>query len=78
MQGFAAIDIETANNERSSVCSVGVVGDSGYHNLDIIAARCGYEIKNHTMPWLMRRRVRLLRWNFKHKVHLPWVRHKQL
>ena len=25
MQGFAAIDIETANNERSSVCSVGVV-----------------------------------------------------
>ena len=26
MQGFAAIDIETSNNERSSVCSVGVVG----------------------------------------------------
>lgn len=34
MQDFAAIDFETANNERSSVCSVGVVivrrgGDSG-------------------------------------------------
>ena len=27
MQDFAAIDIETANNERSSVCSVGVVGE---------------------------------------------------
>ena len=26
MQGFAAIDIETSNNERSSVCSFGVVG----------------------------------------------------
>ena len=25
MQDFAAIDFETANNERSSVCSVGVV-----------------------------------------------------
>ena len=22
-------------------------GDSGYHNLDIIAARCGYDLKNH-------------------------------
>ena len=33
MQDFAAIDFETANNERSSVCSVGVVivrdGESG-------------------------------------------------
>ena len=26
MQDFAAIDIETANNERSSACSVDVVG----------------------------------------------------
>ena len=43
MQDFAAIDFETANNERSSVCSVGVV----HHNLDIIAARCGYDLKNH-------------------------------
>ncbi len=25
MQDFAAIDFETANNERSSVCSVGIV-----------------------------------------------------
>ena len=25
MKDFAAIDFETANNERSSVCSVGVV-----------------------------------------------------
>ena len=25
MQDFAAIDFETANNDRSSVCSVGVV-----------------------------------------------------
>ena len=25
MRDFAAIDFETANNERSSVCSVGVV-----------------------------------------------------
>lgn len=25
MQDFAAIDFEAANNERSSVCSVGVV-----------------------------------------------------
>ena len=25
MQNFAAIDFETANNERSSVCSIGVV-----------------------------------------------------
>ena len=25
MQDFAAIDFETANNERSSVCAVGVV-----------------------------------------------------
>ena len=25
MQNFAAIDFETANNERSSVCSVGIV-----------------------------------------------------
>lgn len=25
MKNFAAIDFETANNERSSVCSVGVV-----------------------------------------------------
>ena len=25
MQDFAAIDFETANNERSSVCSVGMV-----------------------------------------------------
>ena len=25
MQNFAAIDFETANNERSSVCSIGIV-----------------------------------------------------
>ena len=25
MKDFAAIDFETANNERSSVCSVGIV-----------------------------------------------------
>ena len=25
MKNFAAIDFETANNERSSVCSVGIV-----------------------------------------------------
>ena len=25
MNNFAAIDFETANNERSSVCSVGIV-----------------------------------------------------
>ena len=25
MRDFAAIDFETANNERSSVCSVGIV-----------------------------------------------------
>ena len=30
MRNFAAIDFETANNERTSVCSVGVVIDSGY------------------------------------------------
>ena len=30
MRDFAAIDFETANNERTSVCSVGVVIDSGY------------------------------------------------
>ena len=45
-------------------------GDSGYHNLDIIAARCGYEIKNHTMPWLMHRRVRLLRWKYCNNVNI--------
>ena len=35
MKDFAAIDFETANNERSSVCSVGIVivrggEDSGF------------------------------------------------
>ena len=32
MQDFAAIDFETANNERSSVCSVGV-GRTGDRSL---------------------------------------------
>ncbi len=35
MKDFAAIDFETANNERTSVCSVGVVivkeGEFGMH-----------------------------------------------
>lgn len=68
MKDFAAIDFETANFERTSVCSVGVVvvrngkkADSfyctlirsrqvwpgGHHTLDIIAERCGYDLKNH-------------------------------
>ena len=34
MQDFAAIDFETANNERSSVCSVGVVIVSGGEIVD--------------------------------------------
>ena len=55
----------TTNARRCALLAWWV--DSGYHNLDIIAARCGYEIKNHTMPWLMQRRVRLLRWKYCNK-----------
>ena len=61
MQDFAAIDFETANNERSSVCSVGVVIVKGgeivdkfyslikpepeYYNLDMIIS-VGYRVKS--------------------------------
>ena len=34
MQDFAAIDFETANSERSSVCSVGVVVVRGGETVD--------------------------------------------
>ena len=81
MKDFAAIDFETANSERSSVCSVGVVivrdgeiVDSFYslikpepdyvfydtlccsrrklpalqnHQLQTVAAACGFELENH-------------------------------
>lgn len=36
MQDFAAVDFETANNERSTVYSVGVV-----------VVRSGYDLSNH-------------------------------
>ncbi len=43
MKDFAAIDFETANNERTSVCSVGVV----FHQLHTVATACGYQLENH-------------------------------
>lgn len=43
MKDFAAIDFETANNERTSVCSVGVV----ILQLHTVATACGYKLENH-------------------------------
>ena len=37
MKSFAAIDFETANQHRSSVCSVGVVTIDGEKNVPILA-----------------------------------------
>lgn len=50
MQDFAAIDFETANNERSSVCSVGVVIVRGGEIVDKFYITT-------TTPCLMRRRM---------------------
>lgn len=57
MQNFAAIDFETANNEQSSVCSVGVVIVRGEEIVDKF-------YRTTTMSCLMRRRVWLLRWKY--------------
>jgi len=40
MQDFAAIDFETANNERSSVCSVGYCDSAGWGD-------CGFFLLAH-------------------------------
>jgi len=54
MTDFAAIDFETANGQRSSVCSVGVVVVRRYfgrrlpnHQLHTVAAACGCPMENH-------------------------------
>ena len=48
MQDFAAIDFETANNERSSVCSVGIVidTDNAPSNLAFLGFRRSHIITN--------------------------------
>ena len=38
MQNFAAIDFETANNERSSVCSIGIVIVRGEEIVDTLSS----------------------------------------
>lgn len=58
MENFAAIDFETANGRRSSVCAVGIVAVRGgevvgcnmalpCHQLHVVAAACGYDLENH-------------------------------
>jgi len=63
VKDFAAIDFETANFQRTSVCSVGVViyrngqkvdefyslikPEPEYYNLDVVAALCGYQLSQH-------------------------------
>ena len=47
MQDFAAIDFETANNERSSVCSVGMVIVRGG---EIVDKFYSLMLKTLTMP----------------------------
>ena len=52
LRDFISIDFETANQEPSSVCSVGVVmvrdGQSlPNHQLQTVAAACGYDLQNH-------------------------------
>ena len=42
MQDFVAIDFETANGKRSSICSVGAVIVK-----HTVAAVCGYDLQNH-------------------------------
>ena len=39
MRDFAAIDFETANNERTSVCSVGIYKSTSYHYLYILVKK---------------------------------------
>lgn len=52
MRDFAAIDFETANNERTSVCSVDVVivrdGEIVDHSTRYtVSEYCGYHLANH-------------------------------
>ena len=46
IRDFIAIDFETANQQPSSVCSIGVVMVRN-HQLHTVAAACGYDLHNH-------------------------------
>ena len=62
MQDFVAIDFETANNVRSSVCSVGIVvvrhGEIVQKHYALIQPEPNYMLPQHARPWIVRQRHR--------------------